>query len=132
MSGAPSATAGSLAGLKVLVVEDVRDNQILMQLMLGKQGAEVSVANDGIEGVRMALNQPFHVVLMDIQMPRMGGYEAMQILQAERYQAPVIALTAHASQAEQTKTLQAGFRGHLTKPLDRQKLLDVLLKCAVV
>jgi CheY-like chemotaxis protein len=119
-----------LSGVKVLLVEDVQDNQALVKMMLGKQGAQISIANDGIEGVKMAMSGDFDVVLMDIQMPRMGGYEAISELRKKNYQKPVIALTAHALEEEQKKTQEAGFNGHLTKPLNRKQLLETILSFA--
>jgi CheY-like chemotaxis protein len=89
-------------------------------------GAIVEVANNGKEGVVAALAQPHDVVLMDIQMPEMDGYQALAQLQHEGFSTPVVALTAHALNEERMRTRAAGFADHLTKPIDKAALLETL------
>ncbi len=116
----------SLQGSKILLAEDAPDNQLLIQTILGESGAAVEVANNGLEAVEMALHRPYDVVLMDLQMPLMDGYEATRILRREGYQRPIIALTAHGMMEERQKTIDAGCDHHLTKPLDPAELLDTI------
>lgn len=116
-----------LSGLKVLVVEDSKDNQTLIHKVLSKRGAAVDFASDGEEGVAMALSHFYHVVLMDIQMPRLDGYGATRKLREAGYQQPIIALTAHAMEEERIKTKAAGCDGHITKPLDTALLISTVL-----
>ncbi|MBC7457166.1 MAG: PAS domain-containing protein [Bdellovibrionaceae bacterium] len=116
----------SLDGMRVLVVDDSPDNQFLVEQLLVKNGATVDTAQDGDEGVKKALSGSFDVVLMDIQMPKLDGYQAKAELDKSGYEKPVIALTAHAMSDERIKTQAAGFAGHLTKPLNRTELLKTL------
>lgn len=117
-----------LSGLKVLVVEDSPDNQILIQMYLEKEGAEVTMVSDGAQGVKSALTEKFDVVLMDIQMPVLDGHEATKILRTAKFMKPIIALTAHAFKEEQEKCFASGFTGFLTKPIKRSALIDALSK----
>jgi len=117
-----------LSGMKILLAEDSVDNQFLISRVLSKNGAKVEIANDGEEAIRLAMASEYHVVLMDIQMPRMDGYEATRSLRSSAYSRPIIALTAHAMMEERNKTKAAGFNGHLTKPLNQGELLEAIEK----
>ncbi|MBC7659111.1 MAG: response regulator [Chitinophagaceae bacterium] len=121
-----------LDAMKVLVVDDSPDNQFLLSRLLTKNGALVEIASDGVEAVEKASRHGsnFDVVLMDIQMPRMDGYEALRVLRSQSYPVPVVAVTAHAMKEDRLKTEAAGFRGHLTKPLNAAELLHCLQKWA--
>lgn len=113
-----------LTNLKVLVVEDLVDNQDLFRHFLKEAGALVDTADDGREGVQKAMSGDYDVVLMDIQMPVLDGYEAISYLRSHGYQKPIIALTAHAMKEEKEKCLRYGCNGHLAKPVLRQRLLE--------
>ncbi|RZA13382.1 MAG: response regulator, partial [Proteobacteria bacterium] len=89
-----------LKGLKILIIEDSPDNRYLLSRILRMQGAVITEAVDGEEGVEKAMQNDFDIVLMDIQMPRMDGFEALAYLRAQKYDKPVIALTAHAMKEE--------------------------------
>jgi CheY-like chemotaxis protein len=121
----PAAEEDRLTG-QVLVVEDNPSNQILISMLLKKMGLEVTLANDGIEGVQEARRQKYDVILMDMQMPRMNGYEATQTLRSEGCMIPIIAVTANAMKGDEEKCLQAGCDAYLSKPIDRKKLVQVL------
>lgn len=125
-SHAVQEAAGVLSGAKVLLVEDALDNQILIKRILTKKGASVDVANNGLEGVEKALAGNYSIVLMDIQMPVMDGYEAIRKLRSLGYHGTVFALTAHAMAEERKKTKAAGYDGHLTKPLDTDALVNTI------
>lgn len=112
-----------LLDLRVLLVDDSIDNQFLVKRLLTKNGAYVDLAGDGVQAVEKALANSYDVVLMDIQMPNMDGYQAIEILDQKKYNRPVIALTAHAMLEDQTRTKAAGFAGHLTKPIDVNELI---------
>lgn len=121
----PAAEEDRLSG-QVLVVEDNPSNQILISMLLKKLGLEVTLANDGLEGVQEARRQKYDVILMDMQMPRMNGYEATQTLRSEGFLTPIIAVTANAMKGDEEKCLQAGCDAYLSKPIDRKKLAQVL------
>lgn len=115
-----------LRGLKVLLVEDSADNQMLINMYLTVAGAKVKLASDGSQGVESALTENFDVVLMDIQMPIMDGHEAVTKLRKSKYAKPIIALTAHAMTEERAKCFESGFTDFLTKPLQKSQLIEVL------
>lgn len=120
----PDRTA--LAGISILVVDDARDNRALMKRMLEHAGAEVQLASDGEEAVDKATTQDFNIILMDIQMPKMDGYEATSKLRRLGYNKPILALTAHAMRAELERCLEAGCDQCLSKPVARKKLIEVV------
>ena len=110
-------------GIRVLLVEDSLDNQFIISHFLKSTGISLKVANNGQEGVTMALADTFDLVLLDLQMPIMGGIEAMKKLAELNYQTPVIALTAHAMKEDRRQCLSVGFKDHISKPVNRQVLL---------
>lgn len=116
----------NLKNLHVLVVDDSLDNQALIQRILVRCGATVETANNGREAVEKALAGKHNVILMDLQMPVMDGYEATRLLRHQNYCKPIVALTAHAMKEERERTLKNGFDEHLTKPIDQQNLLRTL------
>lgn len=120
--------SGPLSGKRILLVEDAEDNQYLIQQFLSRTGAILDMANNGEEGVNKALNNDYEVILMDIQMPLVDGYQATTRLRAAGYKKPIIALTAHALVEEREKCLRTGCTGHLTKPIDRRLLIESLIQ----
>ena len=105
--------------------------------MLRKAGAEVALAENGLEAVNKVLatrpggaqaDHPFDLVLMDIQMPVMDGYEATRRLRKQGFTGPVLALTAHAMPQDVRQCLDAGCDSHLSKPIDRQTLLSAVAR----
>ena len=116
----------NLGGLKVLVVDDSLDNQVLIRRLLDYAGIEVDVACDGIEAVDKALRGNFDVILMDIQMPRLDGRGATAKLRSLGYARPIVALTAHALSAERELSLKVGCNDYLVKPIDRELLYETL------
>ena len=120
--------AEPLAGIRVLAVDDSPDNRFLVSHILSKKGAIVSTAVDGNDALLKISNSQLDIVLMDIQMPNMDGYEAHRIMRMKGYQIPVVALTAHAMIEERIKTQTAGFTAHLTKPLDIHDLVETIVK----
>jgi PAS domain S-box-containing protein len=113
----------ALPRFKVLVVDDVLDNQVLVRRFLEKAGSAVEVASDGQEAIDKALHDEYDLILMDLQMPVLDGYNATSQLRKKGYKKPILALTAHALKDEQTRCLKMGFDGFLTKPIRQAELL---------
>lgn len=111
-------------GIRVLLVDDAPDNQVLVGRLLKLAGAVVDVAENGEEALDKARRNGYDMVLMDLRMPIMDGYEATAKLREGGYQAPIIALTAHALKEERQRCLDHGFNDHLSKPIDRRSLLE--------
>ncbi len=116
-----------LAGLSILVVEDSPDNQTLLHIVLTKLGARVEMASDGQEGVTKALGGPYDLVLMDVQMPTMDGHQATRKLRSGGYDRSIVALTAHAMKEERERTVASGFTDFLSKPIEKDSLISVIL-----
>jgi len=125
----------TLAGCRLLLAEDGPDNQRLLGHLLRKAGALVEMADNGRLAVDLALaarggDEPFDVVLMDMQMPILDGYEAAMLLRASGYRLPIVALTAHVMAADREKCLEVGCDDYATKPIDRKTLIAVVRKHA--
>ncbi len=119
---------GDLENLRILVVEDSEDNQVLLKYLLTRMGAKVSLARDGMEALEFVERQDFDVILLDIQMPNLDGYQTAKILRSRGFGQPIIALTAHALQHERERCLNNGFSEFLTKPIRKELIQDTLLK----
>jgi CheY-like chemotaxis protein len=129
----PPAAVELPPNLVLLVVEDSRDNQLLISRMLRRGGATVHLAENGRIGMEMALKwsaegNPFHVILMDMQMPEMDGYEATRRLRETGYTGKIVALTAHAMSSDRQRCLDAGCDDFATKPLDRKTLYATIVR----
>ncbi len=116
---------------KVLLVEDNLSNQQFMSIVLKKLGFTFDIASDGIEAIEQFKINKYDVILMDENMPNMGGVEATQkILEIEKTNSlkhtPIIALTANALLGDRERFMEAGMDEYLTKPLNRKKLVDIL------
>jgi len=116
--------------LRILLAEDNAVNQRLAIRLLEKQGHRVALANNGREAVEAVLRQTFDVVLMDVQMPEMNGFEAAAAVRAAERgtgrHLPIIALTAHAMKGDRERCLEAGMDGYLSKPIQTRALAQAL------
>ena len=122
-----------LKGIRVLLVEDMVVNQLVISTQLKTVGATVEIAGNGKIGVQRINTDAdnglfFDIVLMDMQMPVMDGYEATQTLREQGYKRPIIAITAHALTGDREKTLEAGCDDYIAKPVDRKVLVTIIKK----
>ena len=117
---------------KILLVEDNKANQILMQLILEELNLEVLIANDGLEALKAYEEDIYSLILMDENMPNMNGMEATkQIRKLELnkgYKTPIVAVTANALSGERERFIESGMDDYISKPIDRVELERVLIK----
>lgn len=111
--------------MKILYIEDNEDNILILKRRLGRLGYDVAYAMDGAGGIAMATEQKPDLILMDLSLPVMDGWEATRRLKAapETRRIPVIALTSHAMVGEKEKALAAGCDDFDTKPVEFERLL---------
>ena len=119
-----------LDGVQILLVEDNVINQEVASEILGSVGAVVDIANNGKESIESIAAKAYDLVLMDLQMPVMGGYEATKFIRADRRNRnlPIIAMTAHAMQGVDAECKAAGMNDYVSKPIDPQNLFSTILK----
>jgi len=113
----------------ILIAEDDNINYLLFQKMMQNKNYEIIRAINGKEAVEVCLSNPnIDLVLMDIKMPIMTGFEAIEQIQPMRPNLPIIAQTAYSSSEDRAKIEEAGFTDYITKPLDRERLFELLTK----
>jgi len=117
-----------LRGIKLLLVEDNLTNQLVATAILEKAEIDVTVVDNGELAVQAVQDKSFDGVLMDIQMPRMNGYEATRLIREIPGCAklPIIAMTAHAMKGDEEKCLEAGMDGYIAKPINQERLFATL------
>ena len=115
--------------LRILVAEDNKVNQALARRLLEKQGHTVSIAVDGREAIHAFENNTFDLILMDVQMPEVDGYQATQAIRRQEtygHRIPIIALTANAMSGDRERCLAAGMDGFISKPIDVAELTEAI------
>jgi signal transduction histidine kinase/CheY-like chemotaxis protein/HPt (histidine-containing phosphotransfer) domain-containing protein len=130
-SPAPAAAPPALRGRRVLLVEDNEFNQIVATDLLEMvAGMRVSLARSGAEAVERLRQETFDVVVMDVQMPQMDGWQATALIraQARHPHVPIVAMTAHALASDREKCLAAGMNDYVTKPFEPEELFAVLAR----
>jgi CheY-like chemotaxis protein len=124
--------AEAVQPLKILVAEDTHFNQVFIQRLLKRWGHDVVVVENGRLVIEKLLDTSFDLILMDVQMPIMDGYEAARAIRAAEsgkegeHHIPIVAMTAHATKGDREQCLAAGMDGYLSKPISSGKLLDIL------
>lgn len=116
---------------RVLLAEDAPDNQRLVEFILRKSGVDVTVVDNGQQAKQAAVQAskaaaPFDLILMDMQMPVLDGFEATRQLRSLGYKGPIVALTAHTLSSHRSRCIEAGCDDYATKPIDRQKLIGIV------
>ena len=116
----------ALENKKILLVEDNEMNRDMLSRRLRRKGFEVDIAVNGVEGIDKAVASPPDIILMDMSMPEMDGWEAAKRLKAmdDIGNIPIIALTAHAMDSDREKALAAGCDDYDTKPIELPRLLN--------
>ncbi|MBF0467277.1 MAG: response regulator [Desulfamplus sp.] len=118
----------SLADIQVLLAEDNRFNQILALKILENIGISADAVSNGKEAVERLKKKKYDLVLMDIQMPGMDGLEATRTIRSEKFEIPVIAMTANVTPQDRENCFAAGMDGYISKPVDQDKLLDLIYR----
>ena len=125
-----TATIRNIVGARVLLAEDNRINQQVATELLESHGLVVTVVDNGKEAVEMIGHANFDIILMDIQMPEMDGFQATRAIRETPNvkQLPIVAMTAHAMAGDREKSLAAGMDDHITKPIDPDRLVEALVR----
>jgi CheY-like chemotaxis protein len=118
---------------RILVVDDNQINREITRYILQKSGYHVDIAENGEKAVQAVQNSHYQLIVMDIQMPDMDGFEAVKIIRQhldmkEKSSIPIVALTAHATEEYRQKCFERGIDEFLTKPINKKELLDVVEK----
>lgn len=110
---------------RILLIEDNEMNRDMLSRRLARRGYEIEIAVDGVEGVARALEGGWDLILMDMSLPEIDGWEATRRIRAagDVGRMPIIALTAHAMSGDRDKALEAGCNDYDTKPVDLERLL---------
>ena len=128
----PRAVAAHVIGRSILLAEDNKVNQKLAQKLLDKMGHRVVLASNGMEALRALDSEHFDLVLMDVQMPEMDGFEATTKIRMQERQSgehiPVIAMTAHAMTGDRERCLKAGMDDYISKPIRAKELREIIEK----
>jgi PAS domain S-box-containing protein len=116
--------------LRILLTEDNQINQHLAIRLLQKRGHEVTLAHNGLEAVELSTTSQFDLILMDIQMPVMNGYEATKLIRAHEEQTgnrvPIVAMTAYAMKGDSEKCLEVGMDGYVSKPIQAADMFETI------
>ena len=110
---------------KILVVEDYIDNYILLQAQLRDYPYVLENAQNGQEALERIETDSFDLLLIDIQMPVLNGFELLEILKKNNNKIPTIAQTAHAFDTDRIECINAGFNGYISKPINKESLLEL-------
>lgn len=123
--------SGSKKGsFKILVAEDNEANQFLIKAITKSEDWEITMVDDGEQAIEAYKNDSFDLILMDVQMPVLDGYEATRIIRGleeeKGMHTPIIALTAYAMKSDKDQCIEAGMDDYISKPFKRQQFIDVI------
>jgi CheY-like chemotaxis protein len=119
---------GALESKKIVVAEDDDTNYFLIKEYLEFTKAEIIWARNGRETIDIVENEDIDLVLMDIQMPEIDGFEALKSIRGKHPDIPIVAITAFAVRGDKEKGLRAGFNDYLSKPVSRKTLMEAIVK----
>ena len=118
----------SMVGSRILIVDDTQENRLLAVKVLDKMGILTEEAKSGYDAIKMSVGQKFDLILMDIQMPGMDGYEATSLIRQRLSDIPIIAMTANAMPGCRDACFDAGMNDYISKPVDLHELRSLLLR----
>ena len=115
---------------KILVVEDNENNLYMMKFLLNKSGYDVAVAKTGLEGIELSETEKPSLILMDIQLPDIDGYEVTRRIRMKEAAdpPPIVAVTSYAMTGDREKSLKAGCTGYIEKPIDPATFISEIEK----
>lgn len=120
----------NLKNVSVLLVEDNEMNTLLTSVIIEGLGADVTQANNGMHAIELVQKKKFDIILMDLHMPLMNGFETTQHIREQlKLDIPIVAITANVVNDEKNKCLEAGMNGFVTKPYTEAVLLQVITSC---
>lgn len=119
---------GRLAGVRLLLAEDSPDNQLLLTYLMQAEGAELVLVENGRDAVERALAERFDLVLLDLQMPVMEGWEAAREIRRHAPDLPLVALSASTSEEDRSRCLEAGCQAFLDRPIKRATLIETVAR----
>ncbi len=113
---------------RILIVDDNEDNRDVLARRLQRRGFDIATANGGREAVKQASDDAPDLILMDMNMPELDGWQATGQIRANGISVPIIALTAHAMQGDRERAIEAGCTDYHTKPVELDKLMELIEK----
>lgn len=115
--------------MNILIAEDNILNQRIIGILINRMGWDCRIVNDGVEVVEECLKGGYDAILMDIDMPRMDGFEATSLIRCHNTDIPIIALTAFTENLFRERSVKAGMNHFLSKPYNKGEIYETILKC---
>ncbi|MBK6346916.1 MAG: response regulator [Bacteroidales bacterium] len=115
--------------IKILIAEDNVLNQKIIEILIKRMGWNYTLVADGVEAVEECMNGDYDVILMDIDMPQMNGWEATIEIRRKKMNIPIIALTAYSEESFRKKSFEAGMDYFLSKPYNKEEIYETIRKC---
>ena len=115
--------------IKILIAEDNVLNQKIIEILIKRMGWNYTLVADGVEAVEECMKGDYDVILMDIDMPQMNGWEATIEIRRKKMNIPIIALTAYSEESFRKKSFEAGMDSFLSKPYNKEEIYETIRKC---